>query len=69
MENDFLLLFDGENSTGFYDYSKDKMLANNLINNKQSNAIKNRQEQKLKAIIQQHNNRLIENQLSISNIK
>ncbi|MCB9359920.1 MAG: sulfatase-like hydrolase/transferase [Flavobacteriales bacterium] len=69
MENDYLLLFDGENSTGLYDYSKDKMLADNLINNEQANIIKDKLEQKLKAIIQQHNNRLIENKLSISNIK
>jgi glucan phosphoethanolaminetransferase (alkaline phosphatase superfamily) len=69
MENDYLLLFDGEESTGLYDYSKDKMLANNLNNNAQSNIIKDKLEQKLKAIIQQHNNRLIENKLSISNIK
>lgn len=69
MENDYLLLFDGENSTGLYDYSKDKMLADNLINIEQSSIIKDKLEQKLKAIIQQHNNRLIENKLSISNIK
>tara|TARA_R110001592_G_scaffold68674_2_gene210610 strand:+ start:723 stop:2621 length:1899 start_codon:yes stop_codon:yes gene_type:complete len=69
LENDYLLLFDGENSSGLFHYSKDKLLANNLLTNKQYLTIKNKLGRKIKAIIQQHNNRLIENQLSISTTK
>jgi arylsulfatase A-like enzyme/predicted small lipoprotein YifL len=69
LENDYLLLFDGENSSGLFHYSTDKLLTNDLLTNKQYLTTKNKLERKIKAIIQQHNNRLIENKLSISNIK
>lgn len=67
MKNNFVLLFDGEKSTGLYDYNADIYLFNNLLNQKDYINKQLTLEQKLKAIIQQHNNRLIENKLSISN--
>lgn len=68
MENNFLLTFDGENTTGLYDYSEDKLLSTNLKNINQYLNIQSKLEKKLKAIIQHHNNRLIENQLSSNKI-
>ncbi|TXB66637.1 sulfatase-like hydrolase/transferase [Vicingus serpentipes] len=69
LKNDYLLLFDSENTTGLYNYASDKLLARNLLNDDKYNNIKVKLEKELKAIIQQHNNRLIDNKLSISNIK
>jgi len=67
MANNYLLLFDGEKSIGLYNYNNDQLLRTNLLNSSTNIAIQNQLESKLKAIIQQHNNRLIENRLSISN--
>ena len=67
-KNNFLI-FDGVTTTNFYDLSTDSLLQNNIINNlsaSQKNE-KEETEKKLKGIIQQYNNRLINNQLSTSN--
>lgn len=62
----YFLIFDGEKSTNFYNTTIDTLLTNNLINklNKKDEKIKNRLENKLKAVIQQYNNRIISNNLS-----
>ncbi len=62
------LIFDGEKTTDFYNLSEDSLLTNNLINelNGQQLVEKNKAEKLLKGIIQQYNDRLINNNLSIS---
>lgn len=59
--NDYLLQYDGEQTTGVYNIKLDSLLNSNLLN--QNPKIAN-QEKKLKAVIQQFNNRLIRNQMS-----
>ena len=64
---DYFLQFDGEKTIGLYYTKTDKLLNNNLLNfldNKLHLRAKNKLETKLKAIIQQYNNRLITNSLS-----
>lgn len=61
IENNFLLYFDGKKSKSLFDYKKDKLLENNLIDSEPQ--IAERMERHLKAFIQQYNNRLIRNQL------
>lgn len=65
VKNNFLI-FDGSNTINFYDLSKDSLLTNNLINSldPQQENEKNRIEKLLKGIIQQYNNRLINNSLT-----
>ncbi|MBN4081681.1 LTA synthase family protein [bacterium AH-315-C07] len=60
MDNEYLLQFDGDRTTGFFNHSKDSLLRNNLVD---SLSIQNKYEQKLKAIMQQFNNNLIDNSL------
>ncbi|NQX97475.1 MAG: hypothetical protein HRT73_06300, partial [Flavobacteriales bacterium] len=64
---DHFLIFDGEKTTSFYYLPNDSLLQNNFVNQTLSHQREvdlNRLEKKLKAIIQQYNNRLINNQLS-----
>jgi len=59
-------LFDGENSISMFNLKTDSLLAKNMIIDGEKTpkeALK--LEKKLKAIIQQFNNRLISNQLSV----
>lgn len=63
IRDDILLLFDGEKTIGAFNYKTDSLLQTNIINS-------NRQqieqiEKKLKALIQQYNNRLIEDRMVI----
>jgi phosphoglycerol transferase MdoB-like AlkP superfamily enzyme len=60
----YFLIFDGENSIGFFNLKTDEFMLTNLIDSNTELEIKNKLERKLKAIIQQHNNRLINNNLS-----
>ncbi len=64
VENDYVLLFDGEKTTGFYQLTTDSLLQQNLLTDSTITIQKNEFEKKLKAILQQYNNRLINNQLS-----
>ena len=61
----YILLFNGEESTGFFDIKHDIMMKNNLINEMPEEVAY--YEQKIKAIIQSYTTRLIRNQLFISN--
>ena len=70
-EKDKLLIFDGEKTTGYYYFStvKDSLIIKDFSNQALSDQRlmdKNKLEKKLKAIIQQYNNRLINNRLTIS---
>ena len=58
---EYLLTFNGEKTIGLYNFVQDKMLTHDLKNEKPEIVL--RMEPKIKAIIQQYNNRLIENQI------
>lgn len=64
---DYFLIFAGEKTTSFYDLTQDSLLTNNLIKklSTHQNNEKNKIEKLLKGIIQQYNNRLINNKLSV----
>jgi len=55
----YFLLFNGKESTGLYNFAEDKMLEKNLLAVLPDTA--KRMEYKLKAFIQQYNNRMIDN--------
>jgi phosphoglycerol transferase MdoB-like AlkP superfamily enzyme len=63
LEDNYLLLFDGEKTSSLYDFVSDPLLGNNLLNDKPE--IVQEKEKKIKAIVQQYNNRLVENRLII----
>ena len=58
------LEWDGEKTTGFYHYQSDSILKDNLSSQKTQEQLK--MELYLKAIVQQYNNRMSANQLTIS---
>lgn len=60
---DFILLFKEDKAFGIYNFKEDHQLKNNLIDDKTSFA--KALENQMKAIIQQHNNMLIDNNLSL----
>lgn len=60
---EFVLHFDGEQSIALYNYHKDPLLKNNLQSSLQQKV--ESLETTLKAYIQQYNNRMIENKLTI----
>jgi phosphoglycerol transferase MdoB-like AlkP superfamily enzyme len=62
-EKDFLLVFDGTHSLGLYNFKTDKMVVNNLIDKHPE--IVAEMERKMKALIQQYNNRMIEDRLTV----
>lgn len=62
---DYLLIFNGQQSMGLYNFKKDKMIEKNILNEYPD--ITGKMEQKIKAIVQQYNNRMIEDRLTVSN--
>jgi len=62
IQNEYVLFFDGEKSVAFYHISTDKFLKSNLLEKEKQLA--NSFEIQLKAIIQQYNNRLMQNRIS-----
>lgn len=62
-QNDYFLLFDGNQTIGLYNYKTDSLLDNNLAG--KDSKIQKPLEDKLKAIIQTYTNDMINNQLSI----
>lgn len=60
---DYLLMYDGTKSTALYAFKTDRLLKQNLVGKL---AEQNMMENKLKAFIQQYNNRMIQNQLTIN---
>lgn len=65
-KNNFLI-FDGVKTTDYYELGNDSLLSTNLINNLNPRQLreKNNTEKLLKGIIQEYNNRLINNELTI----
>jgi phosphoglycerol transferase MdoB-like AlkP superfamily enzyme len=61
-QGDYLLQFDGNRSVGLFNFKKDKMLEKNLVNEK-ADVVKSL-EPKVKAVIQQYNNRMIEDKMT-----
>lgn len=61
--DEYLLVFDGTRTIGLYDYRKDRLIRENLLTLKPE--VVNAMEPLIKAIIQQYNNRLIEDRLTI----
>ncbi|HEY9049698.1 MAG TPA: sulfatase-like hydrolase/transferase [Ohtaekwangia sp.] len=61
-EGDYLLQFDGSRTVALYNFKTDTLQKNNLKD--QLPAIQTAMETKIKAIIQQYNNRLIENRFT-----
>jgi phosphoglycerol transferase MdoB-like AlkP superfamily enzyme len=62
-EKDFLLVFDGTKTLGLYNFKTDKMVEQNLMSSQPQ--IVHSMETRMKAIIQQYNNRLIEDRLTV----
>jgi phosphoglycerol transferase MdoB-like AlkP superfamily enzyme len=60
---DYLLMFDGTQTVGLYDFKKDKMITRNLMTERPE--VVQSMERKVKAIIQQYNNRLIDDRLTV----
>ncbi|SOD15204.1 LTA synthase family protein [Pedobacter xixiisoli] len=61
-DGDYLLINDGEKSISLFNLKEDRTTSNNLINHLP--LVKQELEQKLKAFMQQYNNRMINNQLT-----
>jgi phosphoglycerol transferase MdoB-like AlkP superfamily enzyme len=62
-QDDYLLQFDGKRSLGFYNYKTDRMVQHNLA--QQPTPEQQKMEEKIKAIIQQYNNRMVEDKLTV----
>jgi phosphoglycerol transferase MdoB-like AlkP superfamily enzyme len=62
-EKDYLLVFDGSQSLGLYNFKTDKLIEHNLLD--QYPAEVAGMEKRIKALIQQYNNRLIENRMVV----
>jgi Sulfatase len=62
-QEDYAISFDGEKTIGLYDFAHDIFFKENLITKK--SALATEMETQMKAIIQQYNNRLIENKLTV----
>lgn len=61
-DNDYLLLFDGEKSSALYHYKTDTLCANNIIGQRKD--VANAMEKRIKGLVQQYNNRIIENRMT-----
>lgn len=61
-EGDYLLFFDGEKSTALYNYKTDRPMQQNLL--QKMPLIAAAKEKKVKAFIQQYNNRILQNRLT-----
>ena len=59
----YILQFDGKKSVGLYNYRTDKLLKNNLVNKLPSQ--QTRMEKEVKAFIQQYNNRMLDDHLTV----
>jgi phosphoglycerol transferase MdoB-like AlkP superfamily enzyme len=60
-EDQYFFQYDGVKPIGLYDFRRDQLLLHNLLNKRED--VQARMEKKMKAIIQQYNNRMIENRL------
>jgi len=63
-KDDFLLQFDGDRTVALYNFKTDTTLKHNVM--KQYPDVVKNMEAKMKAIIQQYNNRMVENRLTVA---
>ncbi len=61
---DYLLQFDGEKSRGLYRFKTDRLFQENLVDSLPE--VVNELEPKVKAMVQQYNNRLVENRMVVN---
>jgi hypothetical protein len=61
MQGDIAIYFDGKKTIGVYNYKKDPDLKQNLL----GKIDVSKEEAKMKAVLQQYNNRMIENRLVV----
>ncbi len=64
IKDNYLLLFDGDKSVALFDYKKDRMLNNNILDSVKTKSFE--MERLIKSIIQNYNNRLISNKLTVN---
>lgn len=62
--DDYLLVFDGSRTLGLYDFKSDPLMQKNLMEDQPQ--VSRLMEDKVKAVIQQYNNRMIEDNLTVS---
>ena len=62
--DDYLLSFNGEKVVGLFRFKEDKMLTRDLSATEK--IVRSEMEKKIKAIIQQYNNRMIDNKLTVN---
>jgi hypothetical protein len=62
--DDYLLSFNGEKTVGLFRFKEDKMLTRDLTGSER--VVVSEMEKKIKAIVQQYNNRMIDNKLSVN---
>ena len=62
-QRDYLMQFDGRRALSLYNYKTDRMLQENIV--KQYPDVVQAMEKKMRAIIQQYNNRMVDNKLII----
>jgi hypothetical protein len=63
-QGDYLMQFDGRRALSLYNYKTDRMLQENVV--KQFPDVVQGMEKKMRAIIQQYNNRMVDNKLVIN---
>ncbi|MBT1707418.1 sulfatase-like hydrolase/transferase [Fulvivirgaceae bacterium PWU5] len=63
-QGDYLMQFDGRRALSLYNYKTDRMLQENVV--KQFPDVVQGMEKKMRAIIQQYNNRMVDNKLTLS---
>jgi phosphoglycerol transferase MdoB-like AlkP superfamily enzyme len=63
-QGDYLMQFDGRRALSLYNYKTDRMLQENIV--KQYPDVVQAMEKKMRAIIQQYNNRMVDNKLIIN---
>jgi phosphoglycerol transferase MdoB-like AlkP superfamily enzyme len=64
LDKDYLLQFDGNNTTGFFNIKEDYFMKTNLVN--QNLEIQKKYEQRIKAFLQEYSNRMLDNKLTIN---
>ena len=62
-QDEYVLVFDGARSIGLYNFQNDRLMQENLVGKLPETVA--RLEKKIKAVIQQYNNRMIEDRLTI----
>ena len=63
LEGDYLIQFDGAKTVALYNFKTDKMLTKDVKDEQLE--VKNGMEEKIKAVIQQYNNRLVEDRFTV----